>query len=218
MRQQKIHPQWPKIIDKQNQENTIGFFGDSFCANSMSEHSWCIKLANKLDCGTITHWGVGGTSVFYMLLNFQKLVAEKKLPKHIVILYTEPERIYHPDVLLPAWASDEKSVTELEIAADLYRKHLDFKDLNKFQYQSSVQWFDQNILSKLQNEHKIIQIFSFEKPNFELHSGKIFPQALYPNYFENMRQGIPDENLFNHMTPDQNENLAESLSFIFKTL
>ena len=104
------------------------------------------------------------------------------------------------------------------ISSDLYRKHLDFKDLNLFQYQSSVQWFDQNILSKLQNEHKIIQIFSFEKPNFELHSGKIFPQALYPNYFENMRQGIPDENLFNHMTPDQNENLAESLSFIFKTL
>ena len=218
MRQQKIHPQWPRIIDKQKQENTIGFFGDSFCANSTSEHSWCIKLANKLDCGKITHWGVGGTSVFYMLLNFQKLVAKKTLPKHIVILYTEPDRIYHPDVLLPVWASDEKSVTELEIASDLYRKHLDFKDLNQFQYQSSVQWFDQNILSKLQNEHKIIQIFSFEKPNFELHSGKIFSQALYPNYFENMRQGIPDKNLFNHMTPDQNENLAESLSIIFKTL
>ena len=218
MRQQKIHPQWPRIIDKQKQENTIGFFGDSFCANSTSEHSWCIKLANRLDCGKITHWGVGGTSVFYMLLNFQKLVAKKTLPKHIVILYTEPDRIYHPDVLLPVWASDEKSVTELEIASDLYRKHLDFKDLNQFQYQSSVQWFDQNILSKLQNEHKIIQIFSFEKPNFELHSGKIFSQALYPNYFENMRQGIPDKNLFNHMTPDQNENLAESLSIIFKTL
>ncbi len=218
MRQQKIHPQWPTIIDKQKQENTIGFFGDSFCANSTSEHSWCIKLANKLDCGTITHWGVGGTSVFYMLLNFQRLLHENKLPRHIIISYTEPDRIYHPDVLLPAWASDQTSETELELAADMYRKHLDFKDLNAFQYQSCVQWFDQNILSKLVSQHKIIQMFSFEKPKFELHSGKIYSKALYPNYFENMRNNIDDKDLINHMTPEQNKLLAEELSLLCKTI
>ena len=218
MRQYKIHPQWPKIINKQHKENTIGFFGDSFCANSISKHSWCIRLAEKLDCGTITHWGVGGTSVWYMFLQFHKLLSEKKLPKHIVVLYTDKDRIYHPDVLLPAWAADEKSETSLEVAADMYHKHLDFKEKNEFQFKSSVQWFDQNTLKVLQSKHKILQVFSFEKPNFKLESGKIFTQPLMPLYLENMRRGIKDNDLINHMTVDQNENLSEQLKSLLTTL
>lgn len=218
MRQQKIHPQWPKIIDKQKQEHTIGFFGDSFCADSISEHSWCIKLAEKLDCGTITHWGVGGTSVWYMLLQFHKLLSENKLPKYIVVLYTHHDRIYHPDVLLPAWAAGDKSETQLELATDMYLKYLDFKDKNEFQFNSSVQWFDQNTLKQLQSQHKILQVFSFEKPLFKLNSGKIFSQPLMPIYLENMRQGIQDKDLINHMTPDQNADLAEKFSNLLTTL
>tara|TARA_B100001027_G_C16149571_1_gene277441 strand:- start:84 stop:734 length:651 start_codon:yes stop_codon:yes gene_type:complete len=214
VRQHKIYPQWPKIINKHNQENTIGFFGDSFCANSVSEHSWCLRLANKLDCGTITHWGVGGTSVWYMLLNFHKIILQNKLPKYIVILYTDKDRIYHPDVLLPASSADEKSETELEIATDMYRQHLDFQDKNEFQYRSSVQWFDQNTLKALQKQHKILQMFSFDKPEWGLYSGKIYDQALYPTYFENMQQGIDDKDLINHMTPKQNEDLAEKFSYL----
>ena len=218
MRQHKIYPQWPKIINKHNQENTIGFFGDSFCANSVSEDSWCRKLADNLECGTITHWGVGGTSVWYMLLNFHRLLSENKLPKYIVLLYTDQDRIYHPDVLLPASTAEEKSETELEVATDMYLKHLDFKNKNEFQFKSSVQWFDQNTLKGLQPQHEILQMFSFVKPQWKLYAGKIFDRALYPTYFENMQQGIDDRDLINHMTPNQNEDLANECSVLLKTL
>ena len=206
------------IINKEKEEKTIGFFGDSFCANSTSEHSWCRRLADKLGCGAITHWGVGGTSVWYMLLKFNKLLQSNELPKYIVILYTEQDRIYHPDVLLPAGSAAEKSETELEMAADMYRKHLDFKDKNELQYRSSVQWFDQNILKKLETDHKIIQAFSFEKPLWELSSGKVVNEPFYPTYLQNKNKGILDSNLINHMTADQNEEIAESFSKLFKTL
>ena len=206
------------IINKQKQENTIGFFGDSFCANSTSKFSWCRRLAEKLDCGTITHWGVGGTSVWYMLLKFNKLLESNQLPKYIVILYTEQDRIYHPDVLLPAGSAAEKSETELELAADMYRKHLDFKHKNELQYRSSVQWFDQNILKELETDHKIIQAFSFEKPAWQLSSGKVMREQFFPKYIENMNKGIADSNLINHMTAEQNEEIAESFNKLFKTL
>ena len=205
------------IINKQK-ENTIGFFGDSFCANSTSEYSWCRRLADKLDCGTITHWGVGGTSVWYMLLKFHKLLELNKLPKYIVLLYTEQDRIYHPDVLLPAGSAAEKSETELEMAADMYRKHLDFEDKNEFQYRSSVQWFDQNTLKALEKDHKIIQAFSFDKPEWHLSSGKIVNEPFCPSYRENKYKGIPNTNLINHMTPEQNEDIAESFSRLLKTI
>ena len=100
----------------------------------------------------------------------------------------------------------------------MYLKYLDFKDKNEFQFHSSVQWFDQNTLKQLQSQHKILQVFSFEKPLFKLNSGKIFSQPLMPIYLENMRQGIQDKDLINHMTPDQNVDLAEKFSNLLTTL
>ena len=153
-----------------------------------------------------------------MLLKFNKLLESNQLPKYIVILYTEQDRIYHPDVLLPAGSAAEKSETELELAADMYRKHLDFKHKNELQYRSSVQWFDQNILKELETDHKIIQAFSFEKPAWQLSSGKVMREQFFPKYIENMNKGIADSNLINHMTAEQNEEMAESFNKLFKTL
>ena len=208
MKEHKIYPQRPVTVDQKNSGKTIGFFGDSFCANSISEYSWCNLLAKKLNCGTVTHWGVGGTSVWFMLLKFHKLLKENKLPDYIVIFYTHPDRVYHPDKLLPLWALHEQSETELEKATDLYVKHLDFSDKNAFQYNSSIQWFDQNTLKNLDPKHKIIQAFSFEKPDFELTHGKILDYPIMPIYLKNKEEGYKDQDLYNHLTPEQNEDLA----------
>ena len=210
VREYSIYPQRPIVVD-QERTKTIGYFGDSFCANSISDKSWCNILAKKLGCGTITHWGVGGTSLWTMLLTFQKLLDQNKLPFYIVIFYTHPDRIYHPNKLLPLWATEEKSETELEKATDLYIKHLDFKEKNAFQYMSAIQWFDQNILSKLESKHKIVQAFSFENPGFDLASGKILAEPMMPTYLKNKENGCKDEDLYNHLTPEQNIKMADKL-------
>ena len=215
VRQLKIYPQQPVVVDKQNSHRTIGYFGDSFCANSTSQSSWCNVLAEKLNCGTITHWGVGGSSVWHMLLDFHRLSRENKLPEHIVIVYTEQDRIYHPNRLLPIGKAQEESETELEMAADSYLKHLNFTEKNAFQYQSSVQWFDQNTLANL-SSHKITQAFSFKIPNFSLTSGKILDYTLMPLYAKNMDDGIADSELCNHMTSKQNLELAEEFAEMLK--
>jgi hypothetical protein len=147
-----------------------------------------------------------------MFLKFKELLEKNELPRYIIILYTDPDRIYHPDVLLPAWAAEEESYTELEKAADLFRKHLDFPKKNAFQYQSSIQWFDQNILKKLEENHKIVQAFSFSKPDFVLKSGKILEYPLMPIYLENIQKGHKDNELYNHLTPEQNKKLAEKFT------
>ena len=215
MRQLKIYPQQPVIVDKQNADRTIGYFGDSFCSNSTSQSSWCNILAEKLNCGTITHWGVGGSSVWHMLLEFHKLAQEKKLPEHIVIFYTEQDRIYHPEVLLPIGKAHEESQTDIEIASDSYLKHLDFAEKNAFQYKSSIQWFDQNTLAEL-TSHKIVQAFSFNIPNFSLTNGKILDYPLMPLYRKNIDNGVTDSELCNHMTPKQNLDLAETFAKMLK--
>ena len=215
MRQLKIYPQQPVVVNQQNSHRSIGFVGDSFCSNSTSQSSWCNILADKLNCGTITHWGVGGSSVWHMLLDFHRLAEQEKLPEHIVIFYTEQDRIYHPDLLLPIGKAHEESQTDLEVATDSYLKHLNFTEKNAFQYQTSIQWFDQNTLAKL-SAHKITQAFSFEIPNFSLTSGKILDYPLMPLYRENIDNGIADSELCNHMTPKQNSDLAQTFAEMLK--
>ena len=118
-------------------------------------------------------------------------------------------------MLLPIGKAHEESETELEMATDSYLKHLNFQEKNAFQYQSSIQWFDQNTLANL-TAHKIIQTFSFNIPNFTLTSGKMLDYPLMPLYRKNIDDGVADAELCNHMNPTQNLELAETFAKMLK--
>jgi len=210
VRQQYIHPQRRVVID-QHKTGTIGYFGDSFCADSINQGSYCNLLAKRLAVGTITHWGVGGTSIWYMFDRFMELHNENQLPDNIVIVYTDPDRLYHPDVLLPAWALDEESENDLEKACDLYMKHLDFPNMNFFKYKAGIEWFDQNIISKIVNRHNVVQLFAFQTYGVEIKNSPVLDYTLMPMYSENMANKVASEDLFNHLTKEQNLRVAEDL-------
>ena len=217
MRQQYIHPQRPKTIDPTKTE-TIGYFGDSFCSDSIHEQSYCNILASRMGVKEVTHWGVGGTSIWYMFERFMQLRESDALPDNIVIVYTDPDRIYHPDVLLPAWAMGERSQNDLERACDSYMKHLDFPKINLFKYKACVEWFDQTVIRTLPSRHKVVQAFSFDAYGVNITGSPVLDYTFKPLYQQNIDKGIAEEDLINHMTPQQNKDLAEKFSNLLTTL
>ena len=58
--------------------NTIGYFGDSFCAND-TKYSWTDILANKLNA-KIVNRGKVGSSIWTAILDFENLKNSEKLP------------------------------------------------------------------------------------------------------------------------------------------
>ena len=81
---------------------------------------------------------------------------------------------------------------------------------------SAIQWFDQNILSKLESKHKIVQAFSFENPGFDLASGKILAEPMMPTYLKNKENGCKDKDLYNHLTEKQNQEMSDKLVNMLK--
>ena len=210
MRANYIHPQRPITIDDTS-DASIGYFGDSFCADSVNQSSLCNILAKKLRCGVITHWGVGGTSVWYMMLRFMDMHRKKTLPRNIIIVYTEHSRIYHPEKILPINHASETSHTELERSCDLYLKNLDFDNLNRFRYTACVQWFDQNILRELTKDHNILQAFGFDAMGIKLTSGHVLDYTFQPLHQKNLEAGMEEDQLINHLTAEQNIMIAEDI-------
>ena len=75
--------------------HTIGYYGDSYCV-SKDPHSWCVTLARRLGL-RITNWGQSGYSHWTTLLELQHKHNTGTLEDVIVICWTEPHRLYHPD-------------------------------------------------------------------------------------------------------------------------
>ena len=210
MREQYIYPQRPKTMDPTKTE-TIGYFGDSFCSDSIHEQSYCNILARRMGVKEVTHWGVGGTSIWYMFERFMLLRESDTLPDNIVIVYTDPDRIYHPDVLLPAWAMGEQSQNDLERACDSYMKHLDFPKINLFKYKACVEWFDQNVIRTLPSRYRVVQAFSFNTYGVTITGSPVLDYNFMPLYQQNMDKGISNDLLPNHLTAEQYANVADDL-------
>ena len=51
--------------------NTIGFFGDSFCADRR-QGSWCNLFAEKIGCGAPVCYGQEGDSIWSTFIKFNK--------------------------------------------------------------------------------------------------------------------------------------------------
>ena len=78
---------------------SIGFFGDSFCASNQSE-SWCNILQEKLGCDRIRSFGEPGKSIWSVFFQYNKLIEQNRVPDISVFCWTEPHRLYHPELIL----------------------------------------------------------------------------------------------------------------------
>ena len=196
---------------------TIGFFGDSFC-ESQARDSWCVLLANKLDCD-ITHWGKGGASIWNTFIEYEHLEEQDVLPDIMIFCWTEPYRLYHRTLPIAKGAipiaGADKNIYK---AADMYYVYLQDYAKDELAYRYALQWFDQNELAK-SSDKKIVQTWSI-KP-FEL-SGKSIDIKLTTGKFidESMLMfawdGVPKEIKFdpalsNHMSTEQNQRWADKV-------
>jgi len=198
---------------------TIGFFGDSFC-DSKEDHSWCVLLANKLG-QDITHLGKGGAAIWHTFMHYEKLLQRDTLPDTLVFCWTEPYRLYHPEVPLAKGAVPYPGPDQnLWKAADMYWVYLHNYRKDELAYRYAVQWFDQHELPKAKGK-KIVQMWSikpFELTNRRcdiiLQTGEFIDESMLEFAWggKTPEPGFKfDINLANHMTIEQNQQWADKV-------
>lgn len=202
---------------------TIGFFGDSFCASNQPE-SWCNILQQKLGARRIRWFGEPGRSVWNTMIKFNKLIENNQVPDISIFCWTEPYRLYHPQLVLTANTEPLEGVDpNVYKALDDYWKYLHSYDKDHLAYEYAIKYYDQNVLSKVDSD--IVQMWSF-KPfetagkdaKIKLSTGVFIEESLMSfskqNKDSNWRMGgiVNECDLgINHMTVEQNEEWANKV-------
>ena len=156
-----------KLKNHSQNLKTIGFFGDSFCADMKSEdyETYIMKLVkrNRL---IVTSLGYRGSSIWdTMLLQFLPLINNSKVPDILVFVWTDETRLFHRqfrDITIGTFRG-EKTEDIYRVADEYYKNFLDL-ELMQFQYASALKYFDSEILSKLLPDKKIIHLRSYSMP------------------------------------------------------
>ena len=192
---------------------TIGFFGDSFCAGREPE-SWCVLLADQLGA-RIVHWGEPGRSIWSTIMQFNHLKEHHRLPDICVFCWTEPYRLYHPNLILSANTEPLEGVDpNVYRALDDYWKYLHSYDKDELSYEYAIKYFDQNILSKTKKE--VVQMWSFrpfetagKNAGIRLQSGLFIDESLFAFSKAAGEKDGWGLGTINHMTVEQNRQWAE---------
>ena len=197
---------------------TIGFFGDSFCADHR-QGSWCNLFAEKIGCGTPVCYGLEGDSIWGTFIKFNKRISEGTVPDICVFCWTEPYRMYHPTLPLTINVT-QKSDNDSHVykALDDYWKYLHHPDKDEMAYEYALKYYDRNVLSTV--DKKIIQTWSFmpfetsnKDAGIELQSGLFVDKSLYRTAAED-RADIKE---MNHMSLELNVEIAGLLVNISST-
>jgi hypothetical protein len=194
---------------------TISFYGDSFCASTGID-SWCTILADKLEA-KIIKFGRQGSSIWQTFLDFEKDRNESNLPNYLIFCWTEPSRLYHPELPLTAGNKPIPN-TDIQIwnAAETYYKYLSYQEKDDIAYQYALNWFDKHILSQYESNSKIIQTWSLRKFNFELSTGFFLNETCFEfaadGDINNYKFNLNDPN---HMSVEKNKEYADKLFKIY---
>lgn len=149
---------------------TIGFFGDSFCSNISNEHSiknnystYLQKVADHFNA-TITNTGVGGSSVWdLVLIQFEEQI-KNGLPDVCVFVWTDMQRLFdrkHRNLNL---RTSERTHSLEHKAAKEYFYHVYDDEKHRLEYTALLYYFDTVILPKYPNT-KFVHLWSFgEEP------------------------------------------------------
>jgi len=190
---------------------TIGFFGDSFCASNQPK-SWCNILQEKLGADRIRWFGEPGRSVWSTMFKFNKLIEQNHVPDISIFCWTEPYRLYHPELILSSNTEPLEGVDpNIYKALDSYWKYLHSTEKDDMAYEYALRYYDQNVLAKLENK-TVVQMWSF-KPEaiIELQTGTFIDESMFIfSKSEGEKHGWGVGNI-NHMTEKQNQQWAEKV-------
>ena len=149
----------------------INFCGDSFCAEACSQ-SWTTQLATALNA-KIVGLGGGGHAHERAIKTFDPSA------DYTVFCWTEPHRLYHPDVPIGVGTCDHykkaKKSNNLIAAAYVYYKYLHNWELAEERYVRELYWFDKTVLSNYKG--KVVHLFCFEF-FYEFENGVTFSKPL----------------------------------------
>ena len=189
---------------------TIGFFGDSFCASNQPE-SWCNILQQKLGCQRIRWFGNPGKSIWSVFFQFNKLIEQNRVPDIYIFCWTEPHRLYHPELILSIGTQPLEGVDpNIYKTLDNYWKYLHNTEKSEIAYEYALKYYDQNVLSKV--DKQIVQMWSF-KPDKDrkLTTGTFIDESMFEF---SKSAGVKDGwgiGTINHMTEEQNQQWAEKV-------
>ena len=193
---------------------TIGFFGDSFCASNQPE-SWCNILQQRLGCDRIRHFGEPGRSIWSVFFKFNELIRNNRVPDIAIFCWTEPYRLYHPELVLSANTEPLAGVDPAVYKTlDNFWKHLHSYDKDEMAYEYALRHYDQNILSQVQSQ--IIQTWSFrpfetagKNAGIQLQTGVFIDESLFAFSKNNKERDGWGAGTINHMTEEQNQRWAD---------
>ena len=193
---------------------TIGFFGDSFCASNQPE-SWCNLLQERLGCDRIRHFGEPGRSIWSVFFKFNELIRKNRVPDIAIFCWTEPYRLYHPELVLSANTEPLEGVDPAVYKTlDNFWKHLHSYDKDEMAYEYALRHYDQNILSQIQSQ--IIQTWSFrpfetagKNAGIQLQTGVFIDESLFAFSKNNKERDGWEPGTINHMTGEQNQRWAD---------
>lgn len=188
---------------------SIGFFGDSFCANN-SEQSWCNILATKLGIDRPRWFGRSGSSIWSVFFRYNDLIKKGKVPDISVFCWTEPYRLHHKEYALSLNAEPEEGADpRMYKALDDYWVYLHHQYKDEMAYEYSLKYYDRHVLSKVNS--KIVQMWSFkpfetsERPQaIQLTTGAFIDESMFTF---SKTAGVKDgwgTGQINHMTEEQN--------------
>ena len=189
---------------------TIGFFGDSFCASNQPE-SWCNILQQKVDARRIRWFGNPGKSIWSVFFQFNKLIEQNRVPDISIFCWTEPHRLYHPELILSIGTQPLEGVDpNIYKTLDNYWKYLHNTEKSEIAYEYALKYYDQNVLSKV--DKQIVQMWSF-KPDkdIKLTTGTFIDESMFEF---SKSAGVKDGwgiGTINHMTEEQNQQWAEKV-------
>ena len=154
---------------------TIGFFGDSYCAEARNHHSiwnkyetYLSKLAKYYNA-TIVNQGHGGTSVWdTLLLQLQPFIDSNTVPDICVFVWTIPGRLFHrkvrrlnrADTFNPKLHTFNPFKHKVWNAAKEYYTHLQDWEKEKIEYIAILRYIDQVVLAQLPATTKIIHLWA----------------------------------------------------------
>lgn len=174
-------------------KTTIGFFGDSFCAN---KHSFSFKYSTYISMladhynANIVHLGKGGSSIGdLILLQLNPFIKENRVPDICVFVWTESARIFDRRIrkLNLASVQEYSKRSKIWAAAYDYYTHLFDFEFSELQYLALLEHVDNVILPKLPTKTKIVHLWSFGNPK-EWTTDGFRPENI--KYYHTWKHGI----------------------------
>jgi hypothetical protein len=150
-----------------------------------------------------------------VFFKFNELIRKNQVPDIAIFCWTEPYRLYHPELVLSANTEPLAGVDPAVYKTlDNYWKYLHSYDKDEIAYEYALRHYDQNILSKVKSQ--IVQMWSFrpfetasKDAGIRLETGVFIDESMFAfSRGDRVKDGWGTGTI-NHMTVEQNQQWAD---------